>query len=100
MQTSNIKTVRNDMRTLIKEAQDLFREATQTTGDKADDLRARGLVLLDTAMERAQEVQTIALEKGKVAAQSTEDLVRERPWQAVGVAAGAGLLIGLLLSRR
>lgn len=100
MQTSNIKTVRNDMRTLIKEAQDLFREATYTTGDKADDLRARGLALLDTAMERAHEVQAIALEKGKVAAQSTDDFVRERPWQAVGVAAGAGLLIGLLLSRR
>jgi len=100
MQTSNIKTVRNDMRTLIKEAQDLFREATHTTGDKADELRARGLALLDTAMERAQEVQAIALEKGKVAAQTTDDFVRERPWQAVGVAAGAGLLIGLLLSRR
>ncbi|MEC4723618.1 DUF883 family protein [Noviherbaspirillum sp. CPCC 100848] len=100
MQTSNIKTVRNDMRTLIKEAQDLFREATQTTGVKADELRARGLVLLDTAMERAQEVQVIAMEKGKVAAQTTDDLVREHPWQAVGVAAGAGLLIGLLLSRR
>ena len=100
MQTSNIKTVRNDMRTLIKEAQDLFREATYNTGDKADELRARGLALLDTAMERAHEVQAIALEKGKVAAQTTDDFVRERPWQAVGVAAGAGLLIGLLLSRR
>jgi ElaB/YqjD/DUF883 family membrane-anchored ribosome-binding protein len=100
MQTSNIKTVRNDMRTLIKEAQDLFREATQTTGDKADELRARGLALLDTAMDRAQEVQIIALEKSKVAAQSTDDFVREHPWQAAGVAAGAGLLIGLLLSRR
>lgn len=100
MLNSNIKTVRNDMRTLIKEAQDLFREATQSTGGKADELRAKGLSLLDTAMDRAQEVQSIAVEKSKVAAQSTDEFVQTNPWKAVGIAAGAGLIVGLLLSRR
>ncbi|KRB94107.1 DUF883 family protein [Noviherbaspirillum sp. Root189] len=100
MLNSNIKTVRNDMRTLIKEAQDLFREATQSTGGKADELRAKGLSLLDTAMDRAQEVQGIAVEKSKVAAQSTDEFVQTNPWKAVGIAAGAGLVVGLLLSRR
>ncbi|MFC7515497.1 YqjD family protein [Herbaspirillum sp. GCM10030257] len=100
MLNSNIKTVRNDMRTLIKEAQDLFREATQSTGGKADELRAKGLSLLDTAMDRAQEVQSMAVEKSKVAAQSTDEFVQTNPWKAVGIAAGAGLVVGLLLSRR
>jgi ElaB/YqjD/DUF883 family membrane-anchored ribosome-binding protein len=100
MLNSNIKTVRNDMRTLIKEAQDLFREATQSTGGKADELRAKGLSLLDTAMDRAQEVQSMAVEKSKVAAQSTDEFVQANPWKAAGIAAGAGLIVGLLLSRR
>ena len=100
MLNSNIKTVRNDMRTLLKEAQDLFREPTQSTGGKADELRAKGLSLLDTAMDRAQEMQTIAVEKSKVAAQSTDEFVQTNPWKAVGIAAGAGLIVGLLLSRR
>ncbi|HYD94763.1 MAG TPA: DUF883 family protein [Noviherbaspirillum sp.] len=100
MLTSNIKTVRNDMKTLVKDAQDLLREASLATGEKADELRARGLALLDTAMERAQEVQAVALEKGKAAAQSTDEFVHEHPWKAVGIAAGVGLVVGMLISRR
>lgn len=100
MLTSNIKTVRNDMKTLVKDAQDLFREASLVTGEKAEELRARGLALLDTAMEKAQEIQTVAVEKGKVAAQSTDEFVHEHPWKAVGIAAGIGLLVGLLISRK
>lgn len=100
MLTSNIKTVRNDMKTLVKDAQELFREASLVTGEKAEELRARGLALLDTAMEKAQEIQTVAVEKGKVAAQSTDEFVHEHPWKAVGIAAGIGLLVGLLISRK
>jgi ElaB/YqjD/DUF883 family membrane-anchored ribosome-binding protein len=33
-------------------------------------------------------------------ADQTEVYMRENPWQSVGIAAGVGLLIGLLLSRR
>jgi ElaB/YqjD/DUF883 family membrane-anchored ribosome-binding protein len=88
------------MKTLVKDAQELFREATLATGEKAEELRAKGLVLLDTAMEKAQVVQAVALEKGKAAAHSTDEFVHEHPWKAVGIAAGAGLVIGLLISRR
>lgn len=100
MLTPNIKTKRNDIKTLIRDAQDLFREATTTTGERAEELRARGLVLLDSAMERAQELQTVAFQRGKVAAQSTHEFVHDNPWKAVAVSASAGMLLGLLLSRR
>lgn len=100
MLTSNIKTVRNDMKTLVKDAQELFREAGHATGEKAEELRAKGLVLLDSAMEKAHEMQAIAIEKGKVAARTTDEFVHENPWKAVGIAAGAGLLIGMLISRK
>ncbi|MGH8807187.1 MAG: DUF883 family protein [Noviherbaspirillum sp.] len=100
MTTSNIKTVRNDMKTLVKDAQELFREAGNVTGDKAEELRAKGLVLLDRAMEKAQEVQAVAIEKGKVAAQGTDEFVHEHPWKAVAISAGIGMLVGLLISRK
>jgi len=100
MLTSNIKTVRNDMKTLVKDAQELLREASLTTGDKAEELRAKGLALLETAMEKAHEVQAVAMEKGKVAAQNTDEFVHAHPWKAVGIAAGVGLLLGMLISRR
>jgi len=100
MLTSNIKTVRNDMKTLVKDAQDLLREASLASGEKAEELRAKGLALLDTAMEKAHEVQAVALEKGRAAAHSTDEFVHEHPWKAVGIAAGVGLVVGMLISRR
>jgi ElaB/YqjD/DUF883 family membrane-anchored ribosome-binding protein len=100
MTTTNIKTVRNDMRTLVKDAQELFREASSATGEKAEEMRAKGLVLLDRAMEKAQEVQTVAIEKGKAAAQGTDEFVQEHPWKAVAISAGIGMLVGMLISRK
>ncbi|HJV86443.1 MAG TPA: DUF883 family protein [Noviherbaspirillum sp.] len=88
------------MKTLVKDAQELFREASHTTGEKAEELRARGLVMLDTAMEKAQEVQAAAIEKGKAAAHTTDEFVHDHPWKAVGIAAGVGLIVGMLISRR
>ena len=100
MLASNVKTVRNDMKTLMKDAQDLFREATSATGEKADELRAKGLGMLETAMTKAQEVQTAALETGKEMAESADDFVKENPWKAVAISAGVGLLVGMLISRK
>jgi ElaB/YqjD/DUF883 family membrane-anchored ribosome-binding protein len=100
MLTSNIKTVRNDMRTLLQDAQELFREASSATGETAEELRARGMVLLETALDKAHEVQTIAMEKGKVAAKTTDEFVHQHPWPSVAISAGVGLLVGLLISRK
>ncbi|HEY4541922.1 MAG TPA: DUF883 family protein [Noviherbaspirillum sp.] len=100
MLTSNIKTVRNDMSTLMQDAQELFREASTATGAKADELRAKGMALLETALEHAHELQTVAVEKGKVAARQTDEFVHAHPWQAVAVSAGIGLLVGMLISRK
>ena len=43
MKASTLKTTRSDMKTLVKDAQELFREATSSTGERAEELRARGL---------------------------------------------------------
>lgn len=100
MLASNIKTVRNDLWSLIKDAQDLFREATSLTGEKADSLRNRGLNVLDTALTRAQDAQTVAVGAGKDMAITADDYVHQNPWKAVAMSAGVGVLIGMLLVRR
>lgn len=99
MLASNIKTVRNDFWSLIRDAQELFREATSVTGDKADDMRGKGMNLLDSAMSRAHDAQSVAYETGKDMALSADDYVRMNPWKAVAASAGVGLLIGVLIVR-
>jgi ElaB/YqjD/DUF883 family membrane-anchored ribosome-binding protein len=88
------------MKTLVRDAQELFREATAVTGEKADELRSKGLDMLETALSRAQEMQTAAIETGKEIAESTDDFVRENPWKAVAISAGVGLLVGMLIARK
>lgn len=100
MLESNIKTVRTDIKTLLEDAQELFREATSSTGVKAEELRAKGLILLDTALEKAQEMQAAAIETGKEVAQTTDEFVQENPWKAVAISAGLGLLVGMLVGRK
>lgn len=100
MPTSSIKTVRHDMSTLVRDAQALFREATSASGDRADELRHKGLMLLDAAMEKAQDAQVIAAKTGKEVAEQTDVFVHAHPWRAVAISAGVGLLAGLLLSRK
>lgn len=100
MKASTLKTTRTDMKALVRDAQELFREAANATGERADELRSRGLQLLDSAVVKAQEVQTAAIETGKEIAEKTDDYVHENPWRAVAISAGVGLLIGLLVSRK
>jgi ElaB/YqjD/DUF883 family membrane-anchored ribosome-binding protein len=40
------------------------------------------------------------MEQTKAAARATDTYVHENPWKAVGIAAGAGILFGMLISRR
>lgn len=100
MVESHIKTVRNDFSTLLRDAQALLREAAGSTGGKAEELRGRGMAMLEEASGRAKELQTAAMEAGRELADSADDYVRKNPWQATAVAAGVGLLIGVLISRK
>jgi ElaB/YqjD/DUF883 family membrane-anchored ribosome-binding protein len=100
MLASNIKTVRNDMRALMRDAQELFREAANATGGKADELRAKGMELLEAATAKAQELQATAVATGKEVAHDTDQFVKDNPWKAVAISAGVGLLIGMLIARK
>jgi ElaB/YqjD/DUF883 family membrane-anchored ribosome-binding protein len=53
-----------------------------------------------TSTERLAEMQEAVAEKARECLHETDTFVREHPWKAVGWAAGAGLILGLLLRRR
>lgn len=99
MLETTIKT-RSDLKSLLMDAQDMFRDATSATGSKAEELRSKGLSLLDAAVEKAQDAQTAAVSTSKEIAQSAGDYVRENPWKAVAIVASAALVASLLVKRR
>jgi ElaB/YqjD/DUF883 family membrane-anchored ribosome-binding protein len=84
----------------VHDTEALLRATEGQLGEKADDARQRVQAALDNARTRLKAVQGSAAEMGEEAVRATETYVRENPWQAVGIAAGAGLVLGLLIARR
>lgn len=101
---SNTRKASAEMKCLIKEARDLFNEASVTTNDNADSLRKKGLQLLESGFSNAKNIQADAIETGKEFAGSANNFVRENPWRSVAVtgaiAAGIGVIVGLSASRK
>ena len=65
-----------------------------------EELRGKGVALLDTALARAQDAQSAAIDASRKMAASAGGYVRDNPWRAMAVLAGVGLLLAALLGRR
>ena len=89
-----------DFGTMITEAEDLLKRASNETGEKAQNLRAQVESKLLAAKLRLQELNGEAVDRAKAAARATDDYVRDNPWQAIGAAAAVGFLAGMLINRR
>jgi len=100
MLESDMEAVNKDIKALIKDAQALFRTAAESTGGKAEEIRERGMHLLNTALDMAQDAQASSIATGKDMAASVDSYVRENPWRTVATVAGVGLLLGVILGRK
>jgi ElaB/YqjD/DUF883 family membrane-anchored ribosome-binding protein len=90
----------DDLTAVIKDAESLLRVTAAQTGDKVEEIRARAEETVRNAKARLGEVEEQALERAREFAGEADEYVRGNPWQAVGIAAGIGILIGMLMSRR
>jgi ElaB/YqjD/DUF883 family membrane-anchored ribosome-binding protein len=89
-----------DFSDVLVEAETLLKQAAKESGEKATDLRSQVETKLRAAKLKLQELQDEALDQAKVAARVTDDYVHDNPWQAIGVAAAIGMLVGLVIGRR
>jgi len=90
----------SELKSITKDAEELL----QTAGDEAssgyESARARFQSTLRDAKENWSTTQDRLKSGSKEAVENADRYVQENPWQAVGIGAAAGLLIGLLLSRK
>ena len=89
-----------DLKVVVADAEDLLRATANQTGERIAAARAKAEDSLRAAKVRLAEAQASVVEKVKVVAMTTDDYVHENPWQAVGIAAAVGLVLGALISRR
>ncbi len=89
-----------DVKTLMSDADEIVKAMASATGEKATELGDKLRVKLRSAKEKMGDVQEVVADKAKAAARATDDFVHDNPWQAVGIAAGIGFLLGLLINRK
>jgi ElaB/YqjD/DUF883 family membrane-anchored ribosome-binding protein len=97
---SSMHDANTDVKALVRDAQALLTAAASLTGDKAEELRGRGMEMLDRALGKASHYQGQAVVKGKELAHTADVYVKDNPWRTVLAAAGVGLLVGMLVSRQ
>jgi ElaB/YqjD/DUF883 family membrane-anchored ribosome-binding protein len=89
-----------DLQAVVRDAEALLKATAGLAGEKMQEVRARAEDTVKQARSRIDSVENDAVLRAKEMAGAAEGYVRDNPWQAVGVAAGIGLLLGLLLSKR
>lgn len=82
-----------ELRVLVSEVEGLLRSATGTESE-AEQERAEATLADLRARFGALEQQL------KARARDVDGYVRENPWQAVAIAGGVALLLGLLMGRK
>jgi hypothetical protein len=90
----------NDLQVVIEDAQELLRMTADQMGDKATGVRARIEARLAEASSDLKHLQEAAVTRAKAVGDATDEFVQEHPWQSIGIAAGIGLLVGLMIARR
>lgn len=88
-----------DLKVVIADAEELLRATASQAGEKAVIAREKIQDSLHKAKIKLAEAEEVVVDKTKQAARATDEYVHEHPWKAVGVAAGIGLIIGLLIRR-
>jgi ElaB/YqjD/DUF883 family membrane-anchored ribosome-binding protein len=89
-----------DLRVVIADAEEVLRVTADQASSGAAELRVRMQERLHQAKDRLLDLQESAAARARAAGHAADDYVHEHPWKAIGAAAGIGMIIGLLISRR
>jgi ElaB/YqjD/DUF883 family membrane-anchored ribosome-binding protein len=86
----------NDMGTLAEDARALMAATADVAGDKVAGARRR----LTAALDGGRQIFGRVRDKAVDGARATDQLVRDNPYQTIGIAMGIGMVLGYLLARR
>ena len=89
-----------DLKVVVSDTEELLRATAGQAGDKVAEIRGRLQDHLVNAKASLAEAQAAVIDRAKQVGRATDDYVHDNPWRSVGVAAGMGFIVGLLIGRR
>ena len=85
---------------MVDEADHLLAKAERSGSEQFNAAREKFETQLLHAKDELRRLEISAIDNAKRAARATDHAVHEHPYAAMGLAAGVGLLLGMLISRR
>ncbi len=85
-----------DFKVVLRDAEALIKATAGELGEKSKEARARLMDALEVAKVTCHKLE----EKAVAGAKATDKIIREHPYQSIGLAFGLGLLIGVLVNRK
>jgi len=98
--TTDADKLMEEMRAVVEHAEALLHATAGQAGAGIGDARARAEDSLKAARARLASIEDDISVRAREAAQQADRYVHDNPWTAIGVAAGVGLLLGVLIARR
>ncbi len=89
-----------DFNAVVRDAQELVKATVGIPNEKISAIRERAQESLTTATASLAQVKERTVTQVQDALRTTDAYVHEKPWRVLGIAAGAGMLLGLLMQRR
>jgi|SRR6266850_4260982 len=85
-----------DLKAVVQDGEELLRAGAQELGERGSAAREKLAAALEMAKETRRKIEERAVEY----ARSTDELIREHPYQSIGIAFGVGMLFGIIMNRR
>ena len=103
METRSASDIQESTEKLLQDLKEVVRDGEDLLRAGVDELGERGAVArekLAAALEAAKETQRRLQERAIAGAKAADVYIRDNPYQAIGVAFGVGVVLGLIVSRR
>jgi len=89
-----------DLKVVIRDAEELLANTGQQAGEGFKVAKAKFEQSLGAAKVELAAAQDTVIAKSKEAIMCTDEYVKAHPWQAVGMGAALGVILGFLISRK
>ena len=103
METRSAEEIENSTERLLQDLKAVVQDGEDLLRAGAQDITERGVAARDklaAALEVARETRLRLEQRAIAGAKAADRVIRENPYQSIGIAFGTGLLLGVLVSRR
>ena len=89
----------SDFKAFMMDAEELIKATAIHEEGSLNTIRSKASDTLNNAKQSLSSIEDALSEKATVVAKGADEFVHQNPWEAIGIAVGLGLLIGLFIRR-